>query len=248
MHTTDIHDPQASKMNSITQENDLEAFLSYASLAGTEFTAEKLNVQVIPKQQHNPFLLTPAQEADLLASHAANASSLTVPRRPVWDGTATPEEQQRRERESFLQWRRSLVVLEEEKELLMTPYERNIEVWRQLWRVCERSDVVIQIVDARAPLTFRCKDLEAYVKELDGRKVNHLLINKADMLTDAQRAAWAEHLEKEGVGYSFFSAALARKRMEEERERARAEEEEVEMREREREVREEIRRLKVAAK
>ena len=38
---------------------------------------------------------------------------------------------------------------------MVTPYEKNLEFWRQLWRVIERSDVVIQIVDSRHPLLFR---------------------------------------------------------------------------------------------
>ena len=50
------------------------------------------------------------------------------------------------------------------------------------------SDVVVQIVDARNPMLFRCEDLEAYVKEVDPLKINMLLINKADLLTDAQRS------------------------------------------------------------
>lgn len=38
-HTTDSEEPKWVKMQSITQENDLEAFLTTAALAGTEFTA-----------------------------------------------------------------------------------------------------------------------------------------------------------------------------------------------------------------
>ena len=45
------------------------------------------------------------------------------------------------------------------KELLLTPFERGIEVWRQLWRVLERSHLIVQIVDTRNPLRFRCEDL-----------------------------------------------------------------------------------------
>ncbi|KAJ3208911.1 hypothetical protein HDU67_006486 [Dinochytrium kinnereticum] len=210
-HTTE-DEKNWAKMQSITQENDLDAFLSSATLAGTEFTAEKLNIQIIPKGYKNPFLLDATEEAETLARHQENKDSLTVPRRPVWDGVAKPEEQQRREREGFLAWRRSLVILEEEKGLLMTPYERNIEVWRQLWRVIERSDVVVQIVDARNPLMFRSPDLESYVKEVDKRKKNFLMVNKADMLTVPQRKAWADFFEAEGIQYMFFSAALAKKR------------------------------------
>ena len=39
---------------------------------------------------------------------------------------------------SFLEWRRGLAVLQEEHGLLLTPFERNLELWRQLWRVIER--------------------------------------------------------------------------------------------------------------
>ncbi len=49
--------------------------------------------------------------------------------------------------------------------------------------------MVVQIVDARNPLLFRCEDLETYVREssADNQKVNVILINKADLLTDKQR-------------------------------------------------------------
>lgn len=39
--------------------------------------------------------------------------------------------------------------------MLFTPYEKNLDFWRQLWRVIERSDLIVQIVDARNPLMFR---------------------------------------------------------------------------------------------
>ena len=55
------------------------------------------------------------------------------------------------------------------------------------------SDVVVQIVDARAPLAFRCEDVATYVTEVDPDKKNLLLINKADMLTKNQRAHWAKY-------------------------------------------------------
>ena len=48
----------------------------------------------------------------------------------------------------------------------MTPFEKNLEVWRQLWRVLERSDLVCQVVDSRDPMRYRCADLESYVEEV----------------------------------------------------------------------------------
>ena len=44
--------------------------------------------------------------------------------------------------------------------MVLTPFERNLELWRQLWRVLERSQVLVQILDARNPLLFRSLDLE----------------------------------------------------------------------------------------
>jgi len=32
--------------------------------------------------------------------------------------------------------------LEENKKLVLTPFEKNLDIWRQLWRVVERSDLV----------------------------------------------------------------------------------------------------------
>ena len=89
----------------------------------------------------------------------------------------------------------------EGEDLLVTPFERNLEVWRQLWRVIERSDLVVQIVDARNPLLFRCEDLESYVKEVDPKKNNLLLVNKADMMTLEQRQIWAEYFTKSGINF-----------------------------------------------
>lgn len=85
----------------------------------------------------------------------------------------------------------------------MTPFERNLQLWRQLWRVIERSHLIVQIVDARNPMGFRCVDLENYVSEVGsedndgavpgkGQRRSLLLINKADLLTIEQRYVYYE--------------------------------------------------------
>lgn len=130
----------------------------------------------------------------------------------------TAEQVQRNERESFLNWRRDMATLEDEEGLLLTPFEKNLEVWRQLWRVIERSQLIVQIVDARNPMLFRSADLEKYVKEVDESKANLLLINKADFLTAKQRKAWADYFDSQGIKYTFFSAAIAAKTLQEEEE------------------------------
>ncbi|KAJ5104507.1 hypothetical protein NUU61_001854 [Penicillium alfredii] len=215
-YITNAHQEAAwVKMRSITEQGALDEFLSTAELAGTDFTAEKINnVKIIHTDQKNPYLLSASEEKSTMKKHQKNKARLTVPRRPKWDKSTTPQQLDKMERESLLDWRRGLAELQENNDLLMTPFERNLEVWRQLWRVIERSDLVVQIVDARNPLQFRSEDLENYVKEIDSRKKNLLLINKADMLTLKQREAWAAYFEKNGINFRFFSAHLAKEKNE----------------------------------
>jgi large subunit GTPase 1 len=203
------------KMRSITEQAALDEFLSTAELADTDFTAEKINnVKIIHADQKNPFLLSAAEERFAVKKQQKNKERLTIPRRPKWDSRTTPEQLDSMERQSLLEWRRGLAELQESNDLLMTPFERNVEVWRQLWRVIERSDLIVQIVDARNPLLFRSEDLEKYVKEVDPKKRNLLLVNKADMMTLEQRELWADYFEEHGISYRFFSAHLAKERNE----------------------------------
>ena len=213
--TNDKQDAAWVKMRSITEQGALDEFLATAELAGTDFTAEKMSsVKIIHTDQRNPYLLSAKEEQAVLGKQKENRGRLTVPRRPQWDSTTTREELDERERQSFLEWRRGLAELQETQDLLMTPFERNLEVWRQLWRVIERSDVIVQIVDARNPLMFRSEDLEVYVKDIDPKKQNLLLINKADLMTYRQRKMWANYLKGEGIDYRFFSAQLAKEMIE----------------------------------
>ncbi|CAG8451189.1 3742_t:CDS:10 [Ambispora leptoticha] len=210
LHTTNLDDgPSWTKLRSITQERDLDEFLNTAQLAGINFTAEKLNITVVTNTYNNPFLLDAEKERETLKRHAANKDKLTIPRRPKWNKTTTAEQLEYQEKNAFLKWRRKLSYLQEQEEFLLTPFEKNLEVWRQLWRVIERSQLIVQIVDARNPLFFRSTDLEKYVKEVDSNKKNVLLVNKADLLTDKQRQIWADYFESQNIKYIFFSAILA---------------------------------------
>jgi large subunit GTPase 1 len=163
-------------------------------------------------------LISEQEEKDRIEKQEANVDKLSVPRRPHWEKSMTAEQVQRNERESFLNWRRSMATLEDEEGLLLTPFEKNLEVWRQLWRVIERSQLIVQIVDARNPMLFRSADLEKYVTEVGENKANLLLINKADFLTVKQRKRWADYFDSQGIKYTFFSAALAAQKMQEEEE------------------------------
>ncbi|KAM9848402.1 large subunit GTPase 1 homolog [Aulostomus maculatus] len=215
LHTSELNDGYdwgRLNLQSVTEQSSMDDFLATAELAGTEFVAEKLNIKFVPAEARAG-LLTAEEKTRLKNLHEENKHFLRIPRRPHWDESTSPEALQQAEKDSFLEWRRELALLEEEQKLILTPFERNLEFWRQLWRVIERSDVVVQIVDARNPLLFRCPDLESYVKEVSKCKVNMLLVNKADLLTREQRRAWAKHFEDEGLRTVFWSALAESNRL-----------------------------------
>lgn len=192
-------------MQSVTEEDSFQEFLRKAELAGTEFQAEKLNIQFVSSKSQAG-LLSEKERKAVKQLIDDNQNMLRIPRRPKWNKDTTPDELRDMENRSFLEWRRDLALLQEKEELIVTPYEKNLEFWRQLWRVIERSDVVVQIVDARNPLLFRSEDLERYVKEVDSAKQNILLLNKADFLTEEQRKIWAEYFDSQNIKIAFFSA------------------------------------------
>lgn len=215
LHTSELNDGYdwgRLNLQSVTEQSSMDDFLATAELAGTEFVAEKLNIKFVPAEARAG-LLTAEEKSRLKKLHEENEHFLRIPRRPHWDESTTPEVLQQAEKDSFLEWRRELAQLEEEQKLILTPFERNLEFWRQLWRVIERSDIVVQIVDARNPLLFRCADLEAYVKEVSPNKVNMLLVNKADLLTREQRKVWAKYFETEGLRAVFWSALAESNRL-----------------------------------
>ncbi|XP_044146233.1 large subunit GTPase 1 homolog [Bufo gargarizans] len=218
LHTSELNDGYdwgRLNLQSVTEQSSIDDFLATAELAGTEFVAEKLNIKFVPAEARTG-LLTLEESSRIHKLHEENKQFLCIPRRPHWDRSTSAEVLKQSERDNFLEWRRQLATLEEEKKLILTPFERNLDFWRQLWRVIERSDVVVQIVDARNPLLFRCQDLERYVKEVNSQKENIILINKADLLTEGQRQAWAAYFEKEGIKVVFWSALAEAQRLSEE--------------------------------
>lgn len=62
-------------------------------------------------------------------------------------------------------------------------FERNIEIWRQLWIACENATVIAQIVDARDPLAYFNFD----IMKTYPQKKHIILLNKSDLIFDADK-------------------------------------------------------------
>ena len=68
----------------------------------------------------------------------------TIPVKPDWRESENTEEYHRLETEIFLKWKRQLNKLQN-KYPHLPPFEKNLEFWRQLWKIVEISDVVVQV-------------------------------------------------------------------------------------------------------
>lgn len=74
-------------------------------------------------------------------------------------------------------------------------YERNIEVYRQLWRVCERSDLVCVLADARCPLLHLPPSLIGFLERFMRLKVI-IVLTKADIVPKEIVESWKVYLKQ----------------------------------------------------
>jgi large subunit GTPase 1 len=204
LHVADLVEP-SEKLKSVIDQSTLNEFLQEVELSSRNFEALK---ETKIKTEHHVIDMNSVMNLRPKTKFDEKNLVLRIPRRPAWNASTTHEQLNQMENESFLNWRRDLAKIEEELliDRTMTPFEKNLEVWKQLWRVTEKSDIVVQIVDGRNPLFFRCPDLETYVKELDPLKENFILINKSDLLSENIRKCWNDYLNAKGINHIFFSA------------------------------------------
>ena len=197
-----------TNMISILEGNSLDDYV-----ATTEMEDKEVEVRRV--HQNDVFLVDPSSAKAIeqnMSMESFDYTHLKIPRKPAWTREMTAADVDRSEKNSFLAWRRDIATMEQaHNELKVTPFEKNIEVWRQLWRVVERSDFLVQIVDARNPLLYYTNDLFKYAKE-NGKQMM-LLVNKADFLTDYQRVVWAKHFDSVNIKFAFYSAQTQQERI-----------------------------------
>lgn len=204
---------QKKVLESVTEVNDIDAVIEQADEAHRLFSSinspSNLAINLDSASSTNNEMTPGERREQQKKEEALHASSLRIPRRPPWNAKMSVEELDANEKRAFLEWRRSLARLEENEKLVLTPFEKNLDIWRQLWRVLERSDLLVMVVDARDPLFYRCPDLEAYAREIDEHKRTLLLINKADLLPFSVREKWAKYFHQNGILFLFWSAKAA---------------------------------------
>eukprot|EP01064_Diplonema_japonicum_P008813 TRINITY_DN1624_c0_g1_i2.p1 TRINITY_DN1624_c0_g1~~TRINITY_DN1624_c0_g1_i2.p1 ORF type:complete len:612 (+),score=125.17 TRINITY_DN1624_c0_g1_i2:47-1837(+) len=117
--------------------------------------------------------------------------SVEIPMRPPWEATDTEAQITKREEKYFKKYIESIDA-SHGKALNM--FERNLEVWRQLWRVCEMSDVLAVVIDARHPLFHLPSSLMRYIKDVLNKPV-FVIMNKIDLVPGSVVASWEKYLQ-----------------------------------------------------
>ena len=212
-HTTD--GPSQPSI-SITENTTIDEFISNAEAAQRNFEAERssrivVTNDVVPQSFDQNTLESLAEEDE---EEFNEDSFCTVPKKPDWQGFGSEEAKEYKHLESleFLKWKRQLNQMQNKYPKLPL-FEKNLDFWRQLWKIIEISDVVIQVVDSRDPLFYQCMDLSNYVIEMGmkpgfSKKYNVLLLNKADFLTETQREYWCDYFRDSDTHCLFFSATI----------------------------------------
>ncbi|NXO54738.1 GNL3 protein, partial [Aramus guarauna] len=83
---------------------------------------------------------------------------------------------------------------------------------RELKKVIEASDVVLEVLDARDPMGCRCPQLEQAVMCSGGDKKLLLVLNKIDLVPKDNLEKWLNYLKKEFPTVAFKSATLMKDR------------------------------------
>ncbi|KAJ3829834.1 hypothetical protein EV361DRAFT_787324 [Lentinula raphanica] len=139
---------------------------------------------------------------------------LLCPRRPKWRYDMSKKEVESNEEGLFKkwlqetdsaleQWRLGSRVSEdhqdaadrgqEQSDPRSTPsFERNLEVWRQLWRVTEISQIILVLLDSRCPLLHYPPSLAHF---LSNRRVI-LVLTKVDITGPSRVNAWIAYLRE----------------------------------------------------
>lgn len=69
--------------------------------------------------------------------------------------------------------------------------------FKEIKKVIESCDILVEILDARDPLACRCKTIEQKILGMPGEKKIILLLNKIDLVPIENAHAWQNHLRRE---------------------------------------------------
>ncbi|KAH9044559.1 P-loop containing nucleoside triphosphate hydrolase protein [Lactarius pseudohatsudake] len=138
-------------------------------------------------------------------------AQMTCMRRPKWRYEMSKNEVEKNEAGLFAKWlaksdslveewvsaaekQQSSLAAEMPNAMPISPsiFERNLEVWRQLWRVTENSQILMVLLDSRCPLLHLPPSLVNFISLPRYRVI--LVLTKVDISGPQRAEAWASYL------------------------------------------------------
>jgi ribosome biogenesis GTPase A len=118
---------------------------------------------------------------------------LHIPVRPPWSIDMTKDDLDASESAYFASYRETIERVH--PPLSLNKYETNLEVWRQFWRVVERSDILLVLADIRCPLFSFPPSLYHYVVNISHKPVI-VVLTKVDLVTADLVARWVAWFQR----------------------------------------------------
>ena len=121
---------------------------------------------------------------------------LAHPVRPKWSSKVDKIAHESLEQDYFNEWcERVRSCYKDDKECII-PFENNLDVWRQLWRTIEQSDIILLIVDIRNPLLHIPPSLVNDVVNNHKKKLV-VVLTKIDLVSRIYVQDWIRYLKSQ---------------------------------------------------
>ncbi|OQR97217.1 hypothetical protein ACHHYP_12356 [Achlya hypogyna] len=134
------------------------------------------------------------------------ANQPPIPLRPLWTKDMTAEDLAALEEDAFRTWLTDLLHACDAQTGRINAYERNLQVWRQLWRVVEKSNVLVHFADSRCPLLHLSHQLLRHIRDDHQHKRVLIVLTKADFISPERLAAWVDYIgDRYGVPVVTYS-------------------------------------------
>eukprot|EP01127_Copromyxa_protea_P007874 TRINITY_DN1789_c0_g1_i2.p1 TRINITY_DN1789_c0_g1~~TRINITY_DN1789_c0_g1_i2.p1 ORF type:complete len:524 (-),score=120.21 TRINITY_DN1789_c0_g1_i2:512-2083(-) len=139
------------------------------------------------RDKFNPSFTNPPLELPLERFPKA----LPIPTRPKWDKSMDKKQFLKNEEMTFKEYLEDLYKEHGTDEL--NYFEHNLEVWRQLWRCVEVSDIVLMMADIRFPMFHFPSSVYETVRQMYPDKPMMLALTKVDLVPQSCVDAWTNY-------------------------------------------------------
>ncbi|KAJ3107516.1 Guanine nucleotide-binding-like protein 1 [Phlyctochytrium bullatum] len=180
-HGTGRHDREAAERMIEASTSAHRLVSVFAKLSPKEMEEQK-------RKSQQPFKRLPPESLEIgFDDLYPDSNIIDFPKRPPWSKTETKEELEAKEERAFAEWLKKTYETWKPEDLSF--FEHNLEVWRQLWRVVEISDIVLFVVDSRHPILHFPPSLYDYIVNQMKKKLV-LVFNKIDLVDTLTLEDW----------------------------------------------------------